>query len=312
MNTLATGAVVFGSVMALSGTALASVSASASSICHGVENWTVSFEDEFDGTALNLSSWTVFDNRTHGNTEKQLYVAHDVSLSGNGTLLLTTRREHATSVGGKLYNFTSGAISSRGKVFQAGGRFEVRAKLPAAAAGRSGKWPTAWPAHWLMPEPSTSHPPNVCWPVGGEIDIMEAYRPANADGTKSRRNNGEEDVVMTYHWADACDHDLWTGQQGRFGRPDAEWSDSFHTYAVEWSPGESISWFVDAVQRYEVRKGTPKGLTVPEDPFYMILNTALRPWADATLDTGFPMTHVIDRVTWCVPEWKDIAGRADG
>lgn len=30
-----------------------------------------------------------------------------------------------------------------------------------------------WPAHWLMPNPSTASPPNVCWPVGGEIDIME-------------------------------------------------------------------------------------------------------------------------------------------
>ena len=272
------------------------------SICHGVENWTVSFEDEFQGASLNLSRWTVRDNMTHGSTEKQLYVAHGVSVSGTGELLLTTRRERAKSAAGKLYNFTSGWVESRGKAFQAGGRFEVRAKLPPAAAGRAGKWPTAWPAHWLMPEPSTSRPPNVCWPVGGEIDIMEAYRPANANAGDGDGKNEEEDVVMTYHWADACGHDLWTGQQGRFARPGADWSDAFHTYAVEWLPGEKITWFVDALPRYEVRKGTPEGLTVPEDPFYMILNTALQSWADAGLDTGFPMTHAIDRVTWCVPE----------
>ena len=115
-------------------------------------------------------------------------------------------------------------------------------------------------------------------------------RPLNHK-QKSSNTDDEEDVVMTYHWAKSCNHDLWTGEQGRFARPGAEWSDAFHTYAVEWIPGERIAWFVDAVQRYEVRKGTPKGLTVPEDPFYMILNTALQHWADARLDTGFPMTQ---------------------
>ena len=106
------------------------------SICHGVENWTVSFEDEFQGASLNLSRWTVRDNMTHGSTEKQLYVAQGVSVSGTGELLLTTRRERAKSAAGKLYNFTSGWVESRGKAFQAGGRFEVRAKLPPAESGR--------------------------------------------------------------------------------------------------------------------------------------------------------------------------------
>lgn len=51
--------------------------------------------------------------------------------------------------------------------FQRYGRFEVHAALP--ARNETG----TWPAHWLMPNPSTASPPNVCWPVGGEIDIME-------------------------------------------------------------------------------------------------------------------------------------------
>ena len=269
-----------------------SVAPTPPSICRGVENWTVAFEDEFEGTALNLSNWTPRHNMTHGNAEKQLYVKHGVSVE-NGTLVLTTRREPAVSSAGRHYNFTSGWVETRGKVFQRGGRFEVSARLPPSSAGRPGKWPTAWPAHWLMPEPSTSHPPNVCWPVGGEIDIMEAYRPAASGG---------EDVMMTFHWANVCDHDLWKGQQGRFARPGADWSDAFHTYAVEWVPGERVEWYVDGVQKYAVRKGDPASLTVPSDPFYMILNTALEPWADAGLDRGFPIQHVIDRVTWCTPE----------
>ena len=44
--------------------------------------------------------------------------------------------------------------------------------------------------------------------------------------------------------------------------------------------------------------GVPASLCVPKDPMYMILNTALNPWARSN-DTGMPVRHVIDRVRWC-------------
>ena len=131
--------------------------------------------------------------------------------------------------------------------------------------------------------------------------------------TPDYKNGGAEnfDVLMTYHWAQQCNKDLWTGQQGRYGRPGADWSDEFHTYGVEWVAGESIEWFVDGIRRYSVHTGWPaSSLTVPFDPFYMILNTALQPWASSKLDAGLPCTHVIDRVTWCVPEKPAVGERA--
>lgn len=45
--------------------------------------------------------------------------------------------------------------------------------------------------------------------------------------------------------------------------------------------------------------GVPSSLFTPPFPMYMILNTALTPWANASLDTGLPAEHIIDRVTWC-------------
>ena len=45
--------------------------------------------------------------------------------------------------------------------------------------------------------------------------------------------------------------------------------------------------------------GEPASLFIPSDPFYMILNTALNHWANASLDAGLPVEHVIDRVRWC-------------
>ena len=151
----------------------------------------VTFEDLFEGPALN-DYWTVAHNLTHGSYEKQLYIKDDVWVE-NGNLVVRTRKNRARSSNGTFYDFTSGWIEGSGKIFQQYGRFEVNASLPSASAGRAGMWPIAWPAAWLMPEPSTSKPPNVCWPVGGEIDIMEAYshkrpgdRPRSDAGTSTR------------------------------------------------------------------------------------------------------------------------------
>jgi beta-glucanase (GH16 family) len=174
--------------------------------------------------------------------------------------LINTKKQHATSQDGTLYNFTSGWIESKGHRYQKYGRFEVRAKLPSGAAGREGKWADAWPAHWMMPEPSTSIPPNVCWPVGGEIDIMEGYRPragagagaGNGDVLVQHAGAGggdvEESVLFTYHWAQECNKDLYDGNNERWPLQNqtlpVDWSQQFHTFGVEWDAAR-ISWFVD-------------------------------------------------------------------
>lgn len=75
-----------------------------------------------------------------------------------GLLVIRTQRRTAVDATGKLRNFTSGWIDSRGKFSATFGRWVVRAKLPSPQATG------AWPAHWMMPEPATSHPPDVCWP----------------------------------------------------------------------------------------------------------------------------------------------------
>ena len=254
-------------------------------------HWNITFNDEFQGNQLNPSYWTVSNNFTHGATEKQLYLNSNVQVA-NGTLILTTKKETAQSgqYNNTIYNYTSGWVDSKHKVFQKYGRFEVRAKLPSVKVGRQGKWPVAWPAHWLMPEP------DICWPMGGEIDIMEAYRPTPS---------GQGSMIMTYHWADKCGQDLFHGGNQLF--PNAsnttvvDWSNEFHTFGVEWSEN-AIEWYVDGVLKHVRRSGSPASLFVPSLPFYMILNTAMEPWGDADLDHGLPAAHVIDRVTFCKAE----------
>lgn len=271
--------------------------------------WAVTFQDDFDGKELNASSWTAINNVTHGPTEKQLYLADEVFVR-DGALVLRTRKRRAWHEGIQ-YNFTSGWVEGKSKRFKAYGRFEVRAKLPSPAAGRAGKWPTAWPAHWLMPEPSTSDPPNVCWPVGGEIDIMEGYRSREAGAGPTTNHSS---VLLSYHWATECGKDLWESKNMVWpvlndSSTAIDWTDDFHTFAIDWSP-EALIWLIDGTPRYTRKRDDPmKDFFIPNDPFYMILNTALEPWSDPDLDAGFPLEHVIDRVRWCqkVPPAEAVA-----
>ena len=301
-------------------------SAAAGVPCADSSAWEVSFVDEFDGDSLNASAWTIFDNRTHGDAdaEKQLYVRSAVTVR-DGALRIATRRAPAPGLrapSGVLYNYSSGWVESRGKVFHTFGRVEVRAQLPSPAAGAlSGEWSEAWPAHWLMPEPSTSRPPNVCWPVGGEIDIMEGYRPRATKAGNSSSVDGDGggggggggggsgySVLQTYHWATACGADKDNGTHGTWPLPNDTRSDvdfqAWHTYAVEWT-STALAWFIDDAEVYRRTAGEGEELFIPSDPFYVILNTALTPWTKSG-DPGFPVEHVIDSVVWCHPKPKAV------
>ena len=98
----------------------------------------------------------------------QLYMAEQVAVR-NGTLVLTTAKK--TVYSGQNSTILQ-VVDTRSKVSQRFGFFEVRAKLPEQ---------NAW----------------NCWPVGGEIDIMEA--------TGGEENNT---VYGTYHWG----HNTTTAQ----------------------------------------------------------------------------------------------------
>jgi beta-glucanase (GH16 family) len=56
--------------------------------------WRLTFEEEFEGEALNASRWNVADQMRHGDEELQLYVKDEVYLE-NGDLVLRTRRREA-------------------------------------------------------------------------------------------------------------------------------------------------------------------------------------------------------------------------
>lgn len=219
--------------------------------------------DDFDGYILNNSLWSKRNNVTHGPVEFQLYLSEDCWLDGNSNLVLRTRW-NPTYYGTKLYNYTSCWIDSADK--PGGeltyGRWDIRAKLPNPQAL------DVWPALWLVDDN------NHCWPVGGEIDIMEAV-----GGVK---NNS---VFGTYHWGAACGVDAWstTGQYNQIypnasnGQGLIDFSQDYHVFSVEWNV-TSVRWFVDDVFYVRRDVNQPEGLFIPAWPLYTIFNVAISPW----------------------------------
>jgi beta-glucanase (GH16 family) len=186
--------------------------------------WKLTFDDEFDGTSLDLKKWNPNDPRgQERNHELQAYVTNAFAV-GDGTLRVKAEKREAF-YSGKMRSITSGMMTTHGKFAQEFGRFEIRCKVP--------KGKGMWPAFWLLPEAGG-------WPP--EIDVLEVlgHEPGK--------------VYMTHHFRNA-DHEH-KSHGGSWSGPD--FSAGFHDFAVEWSP-ERIVWFVDGEERFRSEDSIPKG-----------------------------------------------------
>jgi beta-glucanase (GH16 family) len=238
-----------------------------------IPNYQLVWQDEFDGPAgqsPDSTNWT-FDIGTGengwGNQELQYYTdrPENISLDGNGNLLITARRE---SFGGMP--FTSARLKTQGLFEQAYGRFEARIKMP---------WgPGIWPAFWLL----GSNIETVGWPQCGEIDIMEyrGQQPNLINGTVHGPGySGGASVTKSYGF-----------QNNRF---DVD----FHLFAVEWGK-DYLRFYVDDVLYQEIKPEDLLGPWVFNNSFFMILNVAVggNYVGFPTSETPFPQSMVIDYV----------------
>jgi beta-glucanase (GH16 family) len=98
------------------------------------------------------------------------------------------------------------------------------------------------------------------WPDDGEIDIMEhvGFNPGVIHGSAHTKR---------YH------HSIGTQKTGTTRVPDA--SDTFHVYAIEWTPS-GIRWFVDDREYHSfAREAGGKDVWPFDGPFHLILNIAV-------------------------------------
>jgi beta-glucanase (GH16 family) len=224
--------------------------------------WVMVWNDEFDASEIDRSRW-MFDIGTGkpllngwGNEELQYYTSRPRNARiENGRLVLEVHREPYAGMA-----YTSARIKTQGRADWTHGRFEIRARTPRGNG--------LWPAIWMLP----TGPHHGPWPRSGEIDIMEIVgkAPSELHGTIHSGNA----------WNDTGYH------TSVYRKPEGDFSEAFHTYAVEWEPGE-IRWYVDELC---YGRATPEDLAPyhwPFDaPFYLIMNVAVGGgWAGAPDET---------------------------
>ena len=241
-------------------------------------NWEQVWGDEFDGQGLpDGSKWTYETGGDGwGNQEQQFYTREDTDNARveNGTLIIEARKE---SVQGSAY--TSARLNSRESWTY--GRVEVRAKVP---AGRG-----TWPAIWMLADNDTYG--DQYWPDNGEIDIMEHV-------------GYDEGVIHGTIHTKAFNHIEGTDKGSSRTIPTA--TSEFHTYALEWTPGE-IRVSVDGQTYFTFQNREPYNWQEwPFDqPFHLLLNVAVGgTWggAEGIDDSAFPERMVLDYVRVYKPE----------
>lgn len=229
------------------------------SVAHSWGEYTMVWSDEFDGTALDESVWTIqTGGNGWGNNEKQYYTGRPENLRvQNGCLEIEARKEQYENC-----QYTSARIMSKSKKTFTYGKMESRIKFP----GGKG----TWPAYWMMGNSGN-------WPNCGEIDIIEHV------GSMDARASFALHTVMK----NGTRGNNWAKTQW-FDYP---LSGDFHVYAIEWAQEEEngkdvIRFFVDDVQYAEVwEEQIDNNDYWPfNKPFFFIYNLAIGGNMGGTVD----------------------------
>lgn len=183
------------------------------------EGWVLGWSDEFSGTSLNTTNWTVGT----GNRRDAVNTANALSLQ-DGYLRIKTYTE-----GGTHY---TGWIGSQGKYENCFGYWEARVRYNSSAG--------MWSAFWLQPYGIN----NIGDPAGNgtEIDIAE-HRSRDAAGA-----NLTNQLAINVHWDGyGTSHKSVGTTVGNPGANASSLQGNFHTYGLLWESGR-YRFYIDGVE----------------------------------------------------------------
>ncbi|WP_457205093.1 glycoside hydrolase family 16 protein [Nocardioides sp. P5_C9_2] len=199
--------------------------------------WRTTFEDTFDGTALDLSVWndqvraheSVFAPRTCGRSDPaprsvgsgvlHLGLAPDPELVG-----IPCVYSHPTGSGTHDF-FVYSQVATEHTHFFRYGIFAARMRVQRARGMHSAFWMLPRDRAFVLGDPS----------AGTEVDVVEYF---------GERDPGRSDIASFIHWYDPG----WVpdGRGDVFPRArrvlehDEEWWEEFHVFSVEWTPEEYV------------------------------------------------------------------------
>jgi beta-glucanase (GH16 family) len=237
-------------------------------------NWQMVFEDQFDGTDVNLDKWTTCywwneDGCTNlGNQELEWYQPDNATVV-DGNLVLRAKPQKIKGYKGKPFTYTSGMVTTgrdyaelprRPRFEFTYGMIEIRAKLPPGKG--------LWPALWLLPSTRESRP---------EIDIMEVL------------GDTPNQLRMHVHYTDRAGAAQAPGSTATTADLTRDW----HVYGLLWD-ADKIVWYLDGKEKW---RWTEKKF-ISNEPMYLLMNLAVGgKWPGAPdARTKFPADFLIDYV----------------
>jgi len=240
------------------------------------------WSDEFNGTAVDTTKWTVRNNWKAANESSVATSRSKNVFVANGRLTIRSLRETYTA-GTETRQYTSGYLDTDKKRSWTYGRFSIRAKLPTQQGTSKG----IWPAFWMRPLDT----------LDGEIDILEAL----GSGSGGTEWNKARQAIHHDYRGDQPQ------QSSTYTFPTGQPSDGFHTYTVDWEPGR-LTWLIDGRPVWQRdRTTTPWFDEVFARPYTLRLNqqvgcapTVASCWggllSQPDASTVFPADYVIDWV----------------
>ncbi|MER8396147.1 family 16 glycosylhydrolase [Mesorhizobium sp. M1340] len=219
------------------------------------------YEENFSGTALDsdwhtyitsnaANGWPWNTNGSGGSTPGGPYNADydmpsQVSVN-NGTLDLTAIQQPISGMNqgtAQTFPITSGAVSSYGNFEFNGGYLQISMQAPSGDG--------AWPGLWMMPgQGAGSSGDNF------EIDIQEG----------GFTGSGPTDHNFAWHLHGP------SGATGGVVDSGVDLTAGFHTYGLNWVPGESITWYLDGKQMAQV---TSAQAVIPDEPMELMMNNGV-------------------------------------
>lgn len=182
------------------------------------------WHDEFDTPGRpNPANWT-YEHGFVRNREWQWYQGENATVTEDGILLITARREDRScpwyQEGSKDWKHnrqriecTSASVITRGLHEFLYGRFIVRARIPASRG--------SWPAIWML-----GRKDKYGWPSCGEVDIMEFYP-----------KRGVPSILANACWGNDKGGSVWDESVKPFTHftgKDPLWATQFHVWRMDW------------------------------------------------------------------------------
>jgi beta-glucanase (GH16 family) len=197
------------------------------------------FDDEFDGTSLDLSKWrpnwlagsdSAITKPVNG-AEQSCYDPANVAVPGDGYLHLRAVARSCTANNGTTYPYASGLVESAHDFTFTFGHMEARIWLPGGSGGLADNWGAFWADG------------TGTWPTTGELDVMETL-----DGRDC------------YHFH--------SPSGGPGSCPSLGNAAGWHVFAADWSSG-AVTFTYDGARVGSISSG------ITSSPMFLILNLAV-------------------------------------